>query len=66
MPLMDDVQFIETMKGKNTLKNIPVIGFADNLDDDSLKRYSELKIEQILSKADKINNLTKRIEENLI
>ena len=66
MPLMDGIQFIETIKAKNTLKYIPIIVKTGQLDDESLKKYSSLKVEQLISDIEDTNQLLIRIKENII
>lgn len=66
MPLMDGIQFIETIKGKNTLKNIPIIVKTGQIDEDTLKKYTSLKVEQLISNIEDTNQLLIQIKENIV
>lgn len=66
MPLMDGIQFVETMKNKSTLKNIPVVVLINNIDSETSKKYTDLKVRQLIKKSDEVNKLTFVIKENIV
>ncbi|MFC2133884.1 ATP-binding protein [Bacteroidota bacterium] len=66
MPLMDGLQFVETLKGTATLKNIPVIVTAEKIGNDVLKKYTDLKIEKVIDKSGSLDDLSQLIKENIL
>lgn len=66
MPLMNGIQLVEAMRKKDTNKNVPVIVISAKLNDEIIKRYGELKVDNIINKPFKQAELIRCIKESVI
>ncbi len=49
LPLMTGAQFVETIKGKDSFKHIPLLIFSENLDDSVREKYFKFGIDKFLN-----------------
>jgi len=66
MPLMNGIQLVEAMRKKDSNRNVPVIVISAKLNDDIIKKYSELNVDKIIPKPFKQAELIKCIKESVI
>lgn len=63
MPLMNGIQLIESMRRKEETSRIPVIVIAALLTDEQKDKYTDLGVEEILSKPVDINRFSEVLTE---
>ncbi len=65
LQLMTGAQFVETLKGKDSFKHIPVLVFSENLDDAIKEKYFKFGIDKFLNFPIEKNMLAEMLTESV-
>ncbi len=65
LQLMTGAQFVETLKGKDSFKHIPVLVFSENLDDAVKEKYFKFGIDKFLNFPIEKNMLAEMLTESV-